>query len=376
LLKNAGSFLERGFKKFLARALPLLARDAPPSPDPASPKSFLLLRPDRLGDFILALPALQALQKNIPPGSRVTLVAGERSQELARFFFPGFEVLVFPKNLWGRLALYRRLWAGRFDAVADLHSNPFSTTSAFMTLLPRSLFRVGFVDPSQPLSGKVFNRPVPLDSGQRHEREKNLMLVGKLLERKNLDFRGLPALDIPGNIREKAEDFYRMAGFKKGDFVVGFHPTLLKQDNRWSQENYLRLVKALGKGRPVRMVVVWGRGEEGSLEEFKGKARGIPGLYFLPTCDLLFLLEAARRFSVFVCNDSGLMHLVSLVSNVLAVFGPSHPGQWKPVGKKRVRIFRTPDGKCDSVPPEAVAAGIRKMFLKGTRWQAAGGTLS
>src|SRR5208282_6460071 len=105
-----------------------LAQPLPPSP------ALLVLRPDRLGDFILSSPALAALFEKAGPSARVTLVAGVPNEKLARYLFPEARVWVFQKNIFSRALLFLKLFLSRFDAVVDFHSYPFSTTSGLMAL--------------------------------------------------------------------------------------------------------------------------------------------------------------------------------------------------------------------------------------------------
>src|SRR6185436_15584571 len=110
--------------------------------DPKTFSSILILRPDRLGDFILSMPAIEALRKGMGPAARFTLVAGDRNEEMARFFFPKARIWVSWKSPFRRILIFLKIMAGRYDAVLDLHSYPFSTTSAMMALLSGSPVRI------------------------------------------------------------------------------------------------------------------------------------------------------------------------------------------------------------------------------------------
>jgi ADP-heptose:LPS heptosyltransferase len=118
--------------------------------------------------------------------------------------------------------------------------------------------------------------------------------------------------------------------------------------------------------RGLRILVVHGKGEGKNLEIFERGLANLPNVFILPEDDLLFILEASKRFSLFVCNDSGLMHLAALAAPVLALFGPSDPRQWGPLGSGSrhagAKVLRKKDRLCDSITPGEVLGEIRRRI--------------
>jgi ADP-heptose:LPS heptosyltransferase len=331
--------------------------------------AVLALRPDRLGDFILSTPALQALERELGSSVRLTLVVGERNGALARFFFPRAEVLVFRKFFLSRLILFLRLRMRHFDLVLDFHSYPFSTTSAILALCSGSPFRVGFWDrkESNRLSRRVFNLGVPSPPENLHEMEKSFLLLKPLrLSHPKSKEAILKIPDVPAGIASRVKAFYDRIGVGPLTVLLAIHPTLQKEDNRWSLEKYVELSRKMASFSKFKMVVVHGLGEEDHLQRFKGLATEIPNLFELPDNDVFFILEAAKRFNLLVCNDSGLMHLVALMTRVLAIFGPSDPERWGPLkaGNLRPKILRSRDHCCDSVRVSMVTEEIEKMVRR------------
>lgn len=361
---SPAAFLEKTIKKLFWNVL------APGASDVGSFRfkpgmSVLALRPDRLGDFILTTPALQLLEKKMGSKGRLTLVAGERNEALARFFFPRAEILVFRKSFLKRLALFFRLRSRRFDLVIDFHSYPFSTTSALLALGPKCPARIGFWDDgkSKDVSRRVFNLGVSPPAENLHERDKSLYLLNPLmvgrLKGEKVGFK-IPALGV--EIRNQVKAFYNRIDVGPTDFLLAIHPTLQKADNRWSLEKYAELAQKMSSLPRLKILVVHGLGEEDGLQRFKGLCAGLPNLFILPDEDVLFILEAAKRFDLFVCNDSGLMHLADLVTKVLAVFGPSEPVRWGPLkrGNSASKVFRSKDHLCDSVKVSLVTAAVER----------------
>ncbi len=333
---------------------------------PAPPRSLLLLRPDRLGDFILSSPAFFALLREAGPSCRITFLAGERNEALARKIFPFAEVLLWRKGWLSRLKVISRLILGRFDAAIDFHSFPFSTTSAFLSVLSGASRRAGFWQGGleDAVSRKVFNEGIPSPEENKPEPAKSFSLVKKIFPEASLRFRDLSSRLASPQAALKARLFYSHCGIRKADKVLGIHPTLGKKDNRWNPANYARLITLLKGIKGLKVVLVHGEGESRELELFNSSNQGMPGVFLLPESDIFFILEAAKRFGLFVCGDSGLMHACALVTRVFAVFGPSDPERWGPLDIHRNRIFRKKDHLCDSVRSEEIARAVRKEILK------------
>ncbi len=342
-------------------------RDLLSLPFSSSP-SILVLRPDRLGDFILSIPALMELEKRAGPGARLTIVAGERNADIARFFFPKAQVLVFRKSIVGRFFLFARLWSGRYDVTLDFHSYPFSTTSALMALLSGSPCRIGFLDSGgyKELSKKVFNLVVPPPGENLPEKEKSFLLVKKLFPRASSSGKSFPVPALPRDVQSRVESFTQPMKLGRKDRVVGLHPTLQKEDNRWSQERYVELINQLRRNPNVKIVLVHGKGEGSELERFKGALGDLQGVFVLPANDILFILGVVQGFDLFACGDSGLAHLAALVTRVLAIFGPSDPRRWGPLETTmgKPKIFRKKDWLCDSVTSLEVAKEIQKTLKR------------
>jgi ADP-heptose:LPS heptosyltransferase len=356
---------ERRTKKVFLSLLDRLLKGekSPKVPVPKRLASALLIRPDRLGDFVLALPALLAFKKKAGPRCQTTLVVGERGEILARLFFPDWNLKVYRKKPLAQVRLLAALKSRPYDVTLDFHSFPFSNTTALWTLFSGSGVRIGFFEKrgGHP-SAKIYNAGVPLCDENLQERDKNWKLLKRL-------FPGLgkpPVIQaippVPGGIAFQADQFWQACEIGPQDKVLGFHPTLGKKDNRWSPEKYLELIRRLSKATRLKFVLMHGWGEDEALNDFRKKASDISGLFILPGHDLLLMLEVAKRFDGFVCNDSGLMHALSLVTNVAAVFGPSAPERWGPIGGHAHKIFRATDHHCDSVPVSEVAGYIQKTW--------------
>ncbi len=354
---------KKGFWLFLEPVLVRLPHSQQPPP---SAPSLLLLRPDRLGDFILSAPALVALIQQAGPSARVTLVAGEPNESIARLLFPKITVWTFRKNFFSRTFLFLKILFTRFDAVVDLHSYPFSTTSGLMALASGTSRRVGFVHSAEGdgIIHKIFNWGVENPDLFLHESQKSMLLSRRLYP--GAKYQGLNIvfkLDL-NEARTSVDEVLRIHGLGPKDRLIGIHPTLLKKDNRWDSGHFAELINYFPARPGLKWLVLHGKGEESALENFKKTIEDRSGVIILPTNDLFSTLAAAQRCSVVVAGDSGLTHACSLVTRVIALFGPSDPRQWGPLKIHRPLVIRSRDNLCDSIAPEKVAEVLKKVLTK------------
>lgn len=245
----------------------------------------LLIRPGAIGDFIVSLPALEALTL---PGQYTEVWCAEQNVSLVRF-------------------------ADRARSIGSV-----------------GLDRLGITH-----SDDVVERLLSFDEiiSWYGENRPNLR---ELVAGMALPFRFLRALP-DGNCH--AVDFYAAQARSLGAEVSGdpriacpelprtfaaIHPFASSQAKRAPMEVFQAAAEKLGRSMPVR----WLCGPEEELPE----AVRIPDLY-----DLACWLREAR---IFVGNDSGISHLAAAVGTpVLAFFRASDPVVWAPRGSA-VNVIR------------------------------------
>lgn len=116
------------------------------------------------------------------------------------------------------------------------------------------------------------------------------------------------------------------------------------ESRRWPAEHFAALAGLLlGAGRRVLLL---GRGADAAIAAHIQKAQ--PAVFDLS--DRTTLLEAAailKRSRLVVCNDSGLMHLAGAVgARVIAIFGPTHPGEKKLLREGSVAVWKGEELDC------------------------------
>jgi heptosyltransferase-3 len=298
-----------------ARLLVRLARVVLPLPSarPAQIRNLLVVRTDdRVGNALLTIPLVRALQAALP-GTEVDLLLAARRARVAEGL-PRLRVIRFDKRAGplGYLRFLRGL-RGRYDVVIDAaHWHAFSVTSA---LLSRWAAR-GWVIGSDRGPAEIYSAAAALPAAGIPDVRARLGLGAPL----GLSLRSTPLETALG----------RGPSPVAGRFAA-LNPGARKQDHRWPAARFAELAARLWRERELRSVVFWGPGEEALAQEVVAASPDAAEL--APPTDLGQLAAAFRAADLIVTNDTGPMHLaVACGAPVLGVFLDqaglrwSHPG--------------------------------------------------
>jgi heptosyltransferase II len=264
--------------------------------------------PNHLGDFIMALPALDA--------------APEAAVVLTRWLTP-------LAGLLGRRAPVVPLDRGRaglLSAARELRG----MRRRFGVLLPPSfssalLFRLGRV--RRVRGAATDRRSLLLDErvprsrlAQRHRTELYLELVTGRAPAS----RPVPRLPLPAELVARWRD---VAGPPAGP-VVGIFPGSNAPARRWDAGRFAAVCRSLA-GQGVR-VYVFGTAAEAAITR---EVAGTAGLDMGGRTDLPMLAAALSSCDILVTNDSGPMHLAAAVgTRTLVVGGPADTVETAPGG--------------------------------------------
>ncbi len=215
----------------IARALLPLPQTPPASNDV---RSILVVRTDdRVGNALLTIPLVRALQSAFPR-AQVDLLLASRRAHVAEGL-PDLRIVRFNKRAppFG----LRRKYQIVIDAA---HWHAFSTTSALLSRWIASRWVIG----SQRGPAEIYSKAVPPPPLDMPEVEAKLLL-GRAL---GLEL-SLPPMETSLGRRARSAVAGRFAAL---------NPGARKEDHRWPPERFAVLARAL----PLRSVVFWGPGEE------------------------------------------------------------------------------------------------------------------
>jgi heptosyltransferase-2 len=125
-------------------------------------------------------------------------------------------------------------------------------------------------------------------------------------------------------------------GGSQGTPVWALHPGSGGLKKNWPLEHFLTLAEAMRRERAGNPVFILGPVEK----EVRPEARALivgRGFPVLENVELPRLAGALSRVAGYIGNDSGVTHLASCLNlPALALFGPTDPRLWGPIGRKTV----------------------------------------
>lgn len=297
-----------------------------------------------LGDVLLATPVLQALNHGYPQARLDFLSLRANAAVLAGNPLVN-ELLVLDRQaprwgseLWGWIAKLRER---RYDAALVLWSTSRLAWMLFGAGIP---VRVG--QDSRLTYSFLYTHRVRVRSehGDSHSHWTQILLDYV----RALGIEPPPpvlTLVVPPAASEQA---HRLLAGRDGP-LVGFHSTkgLRLEKGRWPVAAFARWARALEERLGVGLVYTGGPSEVELVSEVMELA-GSGGLNLAGQTDLATLAAVAQRCQVFVCPDSGPMHVAAAVGTpVVGIYAldEDFPQRWAPLAP-RFKIVRPAQRHC------------------------------
>ncbi len=309
---------------------------------------ILVVKPDHMGDLVMATAALQAVRDGLP-GAEI-LVAAKRPSQPVLAGHPAVDRVVDLDAPWschsweatpGWRAVFGTALALRgegLDATLCLHDD---LRSGLWSLAAGARLRVGF---SGRAPAGLFTVAVPARGEAEHTVDAGLRAARALVAACRGEAREGPAAGpgpgqpLPRVVLTPAE---REAGTRllggSGAAVV-LHPGAGNPAKRLGLDVLRELARRLPGETGSALRVVAGPGDQALAAELAAAAG--PGAATVAPLDLRALAGALASARLVVAHDSGPAHLAAAVgAPVVAVFGPTDPVRWGPRGLA-VRVVR------------------------------------
>ncbi len=320
--------------------------------------------------MLCVVPLLRALTERYP-ACKLTLLTSPVNHEIMLHHRYLDEVVEFDKQRFFhrgifhlcRLARYiRGLRRKHFDAVVVPSTVSSSFTSDLLGYLSGAPVRVGAesIDGRANPSSFFFTHPTMLDwrrEPHRHQTLRNLDIARCL---------GLatPDLSISMTLLDEEErEGRRYVAEAKGGRrkAIGLHPGAGKMPNRWPLERFVNVAKALADEFDAELFVTVGPMDLDLVEPLCTILQG--RIQLIQNQAVRRVASILSKMDLVISNDTGIMHVAAAVgAPVLALFGPTDPGQWAPIGS-RIRYIQGKEGKIEAIGGEEVLDAARSMLI-------------
>lgn len=304
------------------------------------PVRILVLRGGAIGDFIVTLPALQALRVRWPD-AYIELAGYPHVAQLAR--------------LGGLVDHVVSLDAARMARFFALRPAFDETLAGYVRSFD---FIVSYLhDPSGTVQDNLRaagSRQVVYGSPLVTTRHAASHMMEPLAQLALYDDAPVPRLRLDEATRSRGLALLKEVGARPGALAI--HPGSGSPRKNWPLEHFIRLARA----STPPLLLITGEADRPLRAALCAGCAEVPLVSELPLVDVAALLSHCRGL---LGNDSGITHLAAALDlPVVALFGPTDPDLWGPRGA-RVRIVRAPDGRLEALADDDVRAALQELGL-------------
>ena len=294
--------------------------------------NILVVRTDKLGDFITALPAVYVL-KQYDPNNRIIVCVAPLNKALAETCDFIDEVIV--DNGGSVFELTKKIKSAKIDASITLFSNTRVALAQFLAGIPKR------IAPATKIAQIFYNRRIM----QRRSRvemaefEYNLELTRALFNDISPEYKK-PLLSF--NDGEQIYRVFRANHDMQKEEVVAFHVGFGgSSDANWTLDEYEILIREVVKQNRYQVVLTFGPDEKELYEEMQTRLYDVDIIFYLSLEGLVYFAKLISNFKLFISTSTGTYHVASLVGTPTVTFFAdslfASSKRWKSVGDEKLQ---------------------------------------
>jgi len=294
--------------------------------------NILIVRTDKLGDFITALPTLYVLKKHNPQNKIIVLVAPLNKELASTCNFIDEVIVDEPQSSVSTLA--KKIKIAKIDASVTLFSNTRVALAQFLAGIP---IRIA---PATKIAQIFYNKRIKQRRSEvkMSEFEYNLELAKTLFPDINLEYTK-PLLTFQ-DAQELYKQFCKENNITKE--VIAFHVGFGgSSDANWNLDEYEILIREVLYVNKYQVVLSFGPDEKELKEEMQKRLQDTNVIFYLSNDGIVNFAKLISNFKLFVSTSTGTYHLASLVGTpTLTFFGDSKfasSARWKSVGNEKLQ---------------------------------------
>ena len=310
---------------------------------PDNPR-ILVIRGGAIGDFILTLPTIGALRQRWP------------SARLEILGYPRIAALVDGRHYADAIrSIDAAAMARFFVPESDLDPSLASYLASFDLVLSY------LYDPDDIFSTNLRRAGVRrlLCASSKPDREHAAAHFARPLAELGLRVESYPRLFPSAADHAFADSFFSQLAISNSQpnaRLIAVHPGSGGEHKVWPANRWAAVIHWLRQQACTGILLVGGEADADARRALA--PFDLPVAWNLPLPQLAAVLERCTQFAG---HDSGITHLASAVGiPTLALFGPTSPDIWAPLGP-RVRVVSA-SGAMDTLSVEAVIAALQEML--------------
>lgn len=337
------------------------------------PSRILVVRNDKLGDFMLAWPALAMLRRSLP-GCGIDVLANAYTEDMARLCPSIDDVIIDPgpaANRDARRSLFDTIRSRRYDAVILLFATTRIASLLWQARIPCR------VAPATKVAQLFSNRRV---KQRRSRSEKPEYAYNADLAAYYLRTLGIEPVPAPQPLLhfDQAEvaaidaTFRHEHGIAPGLPLVFIHPGSGGSARNLSPEQYAALGRGLCSAGGHHLVISAGPGEEERARKVASGLGATPHTVYVSTGGLPRFAQHLACAALFIGGSTGPLHIAGALDLPTAAFYPRRRSatslRWQTMNQPEHRLAFCPPPDADEedmsrIDVNAAAREISARFL-------------
>jgi ADP-heptose:LPS heptosyltransferase len=314
-----------------------------------SPGNILIVQIGKLGDMILTTPLFREIKK-LFPASKLTVLASERNYEIVQADANVDSVLIYPGNLFKRLALFIKLKFLKFGLWIDT-KNEYSKTSALLVKLNKPSRSLGF-----NFNEKVFSVSLSNYSGT-HAVDINLSPLKYF--NSNFEFLRKPVLNTDKQYYLNIEKYITFSG-KKALFNISAGNKI----RHWETRKWISLALMLSNfEQEYRVFVISDTADEGIADEIVREAANVNIISL--KLGLFEKFALISKMDVVISPDTSIIHAASAFN--VPVIGLYTNVEWNtrkfaPLSDKHIVLASNSENSINSIGENEVFEALNRII--------------
>lgn len=311
-------------------------------------KSILVIRNDKLGDFMLAWPAF-ALLKSQYPDSEITALVTAYTKDMADLCPSIDKTLVDEGN--SVFLLSRAITKYKFDASVALFTE---TRTALACLLSRIPVRVA---PATKFAQLFSNKNLTQrrSRSEKPEYEYNIDLVKHLIKSQGdtpVTTPAPPYLFFDQSLVKNLLDRYRQdKNIPEDRLILIVHPGTGGSAINFSIEQYASLIKAVSKNIKSHFIITAGPGETETAQSLSTLIQGTDHHVYISDKGIETFSQFIAICDLFISGSTGPLHIAGALNVRTAAIYPARRSatalRWQTTNIESRRIAFSPDKHVD-----------------------------
>ncbi len=273
--------------------------------------NILIIRTDKLGDFITALPTCKLL-KQYNPNFKITVCVATLNKDLAQSC--DFIDAVIVDDTPSAFALAKKFRPHQFDIAIALFSNTKVALAGWLARVPKR------IAPATKLAQIFYTHRLTQRRSEvkMAEYEYNIELARSQFPQIKPDFEKPLLRFDPKEIEKSYQKFCKKYAITKP--IIAFHAgSGGSSDANWTLDEYLELIQSVDT-KKFQVLMTFGPDEGALKKEVIQKASGLDIIFYSSQEGLVHFAKLLASCKLFVSTSTGTYHLAALVGTPTMTF--------------------------------------------------------